>query len=504
MAMAGTSPGGTIIYGAGVAGLAAHALLTRRGTCDLVGFVDGSPRRQGTRLLGLPVAAPDTIGGPERIVIASQAWREIAGELLAAGVERRRISVYHHGSAEIAPLPPGPPAAPTILVVTDDCVSPGHGTGAVLLRHLAGYPADRLVHAYLRRKGDPFWPNSHALAVDGTGIAGSITPAALAGQLHRSGLAPDVVYANVFGEPGLEAIEALAAALGGRTPIVQHFHDLLWTDETAFDRVLIRVAPSIDAFWAITDGLGQRVASRIGRPVETMNTFKCDIAPSFKREHRGLDDRFQVVMLGNAHMPWVLHHVRQVWRRLAIEVPGLRPIRWFAYPTSALYVRDAGVDVEPEIEYYGYLNDRRLHEQLCRADLALVPFNVADDPEYHYAEYSVPSRITEFLNAGVPIFAAAGRHTETWRFLTGHGVGCCATIGDEASFGRALLGLMRDTPRRMALGRRGRAFAEAHCDVRAYRRTLRDALVRVSGWAPPSIPSIHDGPLRADEELHHA
>ncbi len=186
-------------------------------------------------------------------------------------------------------------------------------------------------------------------------------------------------------------------------------------------------------------------------------------------------------MLGNSHMPWVMHHVRNVWKIVQQEVAGIGPIQWFAYPTSALYVRDAGVEFEPEIEYYGFLNDRRLHEHLCAADLALVPFNIADLPEYHYAAHSVPSRITEFMNAGLPILAAAGTGTETYRFLTSRGVGACATIADEVRFAETLVRLMRDTTERRSLGRHGRAFAESHCDVREHQAMLKDSFVRVSG-----------------------
>jgi hypothetical protein len=220
-------------------------------------------------------------------------------------------------------------------------------------------------------------------------------------------------------------------------PVIQHFHDWLYADLRAFERSLVAIAPQITEFWAITDALGLRISQMTGRAVRTMNTFKCDIAESYKREHRDLDPRFRVVMLGNSHMPWVLHHVRNVWRRIREQVPGLAPIQWYGYPTSVLYVREAGVEFEPEIEYYGYLNARVLHEHLCAADLALVPFNIADAPEYHYAEYSVPSRITEFLNAGLPIVAAAGTGTETSRFLTGHDIGVCAATTSCAARRRA-------------------------------------------------------------------
>jgi hypothetical protein len=478
----GASATRTVIYGAGSAGRAAQACLSRDATRAVVAFADGDARKIDTTLGSLRIVGPDALSGNwfDEVVVASQAWREITTMLVRQGVPEHRVSVYQWGEDRIAPVERPVTTAPSVLVLTDDCVSPGHGIGAVLLRHLANYPASRLAHVYLRRKGDPFWPTSYLLQMDGRGDAGSLRATEIVARLAASGHVPDVIYANVFGEPGLEALEALGEAFGGAVPIIQHFHDWLYTDPQSFERVLARVAPRITEFWAITDSLGRHIGRLVDRPVETVNTFKCEIAPVFKREHRELDERFRVVMLGNSHMPWVMHHVRNVWRAVRQEVPGLAPIQWFAYPTSVLYVKEAGVEFGPEVEYYGYLNDRVLHEHLCAADLALVPFNIADEPEYHYAAHSVPSRMTEFLNAGLPIVAAAGRQTETYRFITERGIGECGTIADEAGFAGMLLAVMRDTSRRLALSRRGRAFAEAHCDVRSHQEMLIGAFRRVS------------------------
>jgi hypothetical protein len=479
-------PRRTVIYGAGAAGRAALSSFAQQRERTVVAFADGDAHKQGTSIDGVRVVAIE--GLPKEwyddVVVASQSWREITGTLARLGLDRDRILVYRPGDDRVVPAFDTADAServPAVLVLTDDCVSPGHGTGAVLMRHLEGYPSSRLSHVYLRRKGDPFWPNSHALSVNGRGDTGSVSASDIAAQLAASGQMPDVIYANVFGEPGLEALGVLLEAFGP-VPVIQHFHDWLYADLRAFERALCAVAPSVTEFWAITDALGSRIAQMTGRDVRTMNTFKCEIAPAFKKEHRELDERFRVVMLGNSHMPWVLHHVRSVWRSVQQEIPGLSPIQWYGYPTSALYVRDAGVEFEPEIEYYGYLNSRVLHEHLCAADLALVPFNIADEPEYHYAAYSVPSRITEFLNAGLPIIAAAGQGTETCRFLTSHGIGVCATIADENRFKDALLGLMRSASERLALSHRAREHAERHCDVRTYRQTLASAFARVARW----------------------
>ena len=475
----------TVIYGAGAAGRSALASLSLDQTRSVIAFADGDARKQGTSIEGVRVIAIEGLPKDwfDEVVIASHAWREITTSLAHLGIEREQISLYRPGDGRLVPAfgSGGPATVPSVLVLTDDCVSPSHGTGAVLMRHFADYPTDCLTHAYLRRKGDPFWANSYALTVGGQGESGSVSATTLAAQLRAQGHAPDLIYSNVFGESGLEALAALLEAFGP-IPVIQHFQDWLYADLRTFERQLVAVAPSVTEFWALTDALGSKIGAMAGRPVRTMNPFKCEITDSYKREHRDLDHRFRVVMSGNSHMPWVLHHVSNVWRRIREEVPGLGPIQWYAYPTSALYVREAGVQFEPEIEYYGYLSPRALHEHLCAADLALVPFNIADTPEYHYAEYSVPSRITEFVNAGLPIVAAAGAGTETYRFLTTHDIGVCDTIADEERFTATLLDLMRNTPARLALSRRGRAFAEQHCDVRAYRESLIAAFTRVARW----------------------
>ena len=490
-ARAGDTRRRTVIYGAGAAGRAALARLRRDDDRVVIAFADGDVRKQGASIEGVHVVALDGLPRSwfDEVVIASQAWRDIAVSLVQMGLDRACLSLYQPGDDRVVPAfeTPASTGVPSVLVLTDDCVSPGHGTGAVLMRHLARHPAHRLTHVYLRRKGDPFWPNSIAIAQGGRGEAGSLPAAEIAARLRANGQLPDLIYANVFGEPGLEALGELLDALGP-LPVIQHFHDWLYADLDAFERTLTTVAPRVSELWAITDALGHRIGAIAGRDVRTMNTFKCEISHAYKRDHRGLDERFRVVMLGNSHMPWVLHHVRHVWRSIRAQVPGLGPIQWYGYPTSALYVREAGVEIEPEIEYYGYLNARVLHEHLCAADLALVPFNIAEEPEYHYAEYSVPSRLTEFLNAGLPIVAAAGRGTETSRFLTNHGIGVCGAIADEERFADLLIGVMRDTAGRLALSTRARAFAERHCDVREYQRTLQAAFARVAGWQNPARP----------------
>jgi hypothetical protein len=470
-----------IVFGAGEAGRRALNCLHREPAWEVVAFADNSTQRQGSIVEGLPVVAPATLrtSNVDRIVIASQAFAQILPQLRALGIATSRIDIYRFADDAIVPVEAEATVWPRVLVLTDDCIAPSHGTGAVLLRHFADYPREQLLHAYLRLKGDPFLPHSYKVApaseiaeTKGTGLEKpALSASQLLTELQASHGPIDLVYSNFFGETGLTFLSELLKELPSSVPVIHHVHDLLTESDERFDSLLRTVAPRVSEFWAIGPGLADRVRHATGRDVVLMNTFSCPITPSFKRDHRDVSSEFTAVMLGNSHMPWVLDKLRAAWAEVRRQ-HGVGPIRWFAYPTSVLYVERAGVRIDPDIEYYGYLSDRVLHEYLCSADLAIVPFNIADVPEYGYARYSIPSRLTEFLNAGLPVFAAAGRHTEARRFIAHHGIGRSSTLAETDQFTRDLLSIVRDTAARRFLGRASRNYAIEHCDVTRYRERL--------------------------------
>lgn len=365
-------------------------------------------------------------------------------------------------------------AFPTILLLTDDCISPGHGTGAALLRHFAGYPQERLVHAYLQVKGEAFLVRSRQVREVGRAPGADGLPSAEEhiAALRAEGTRVDLIYACVFGEPGLALLEAYARCCGAGVPVVQHFQDLLYAKRADFEAAVLRVAPVVDEFWALEEAIRADIAGITGREVAVMNVFRCDVLPQHKTIHRELGPDFDAVIMGNSHMPWALDKLARAWGRVREAVPDLGPVRWLAHPSSVMYVRKAGVTFEPHVDYCGFLVGRHLHERLCAADAALVPFNIEDMPEYHYARYSIPSRLTELLHAGLPVFAAAGRGTATCDYITRNRVGVCATLADGDEFVRRLQAFLRKRSLREELGRRARAFAERHCDVNAYRATL--------------------------------
>lgn len=491
-----------VIFGAGDAGRRALALVQRDPSMRAVAFADNAPGRQGAEFEGLPIVAPAAITSMPagRVVVASMAWRAIVRQLHGLGVPANRVDVYSVEADTIGPpFPPG--YCPTVLVLTDECISPSHGTGAVLLRHFATYPRERLMHGYLAVKGDSFLPHSFKVA-PAAEIAGAaatsrggntaLSARELVAKLEAVHGPIEIVYSNFLGETGLTFLSELIDVLGPAVPVIHHVHDLIVKDDACYEALLASIAPRVSEFWAIGPGLADRVAQATKREVALMNTFSCRISPAFKQHYGDVDATFTAVMLGNSHLFHVLEGVRDAWAEVRRR-HGVGPIRWFAYPTSVLNVEGAGVRIDPHIEYYGFLSDRILHEHLLAADLAIVPFNVTEDPEHDYARYSIPSRLTEFMNAGLPVFAAAGRNTEARRFIEHHGIGRCSTLADTRQFTRDLLDVVGSTATRRTLGTAARGYAERHCDVERYRARLLCRIGALTGFNLDHLVSSDGG-----------
>jgi len=145
-----------VVFGAGEAGRRALACLRREPGWDVLGFADNAQRRHGTAFEGLPVLPPASlaVNRVDRIVVASADAPEIVPQLHALGIATACIDLYHVEDDEIHPTYPEAAAWPRILVLSDECISACDDAGAAPLRHFAGYPRRRLLHAYLRSGAD--------------------------------------------------------------------------------------------------------------------------------------------------------------------------------------------------------------------------------------------------------------------------------------------------------------------------------------------------------------
>lgn len=472
-----------LIFGAGSAGkLALDALASDR-MLEVAGFCDNDTSKHGTPLFGQTVFAPDALASLDfdLVVIASRYFQAIIPQLLQLGVHLDRISVFipEEGLRPAIDFTRqgdidgecGNVASqfPVILIVTEDVIELSHGTGSALLRLFQYYPKANLINVFLYDRGNAVLPRSYR--VDAT-----MTSLSVASRLQSRGIKVDLIYGCCYGVEGLKILIELARVLPD-TPVIQHFQDLIRFDEGTFPDVLAAASPLVDDFWAIESGLAAEIGKHVGRNVKVMNPVKGDLPLTFKKSHREYPPDFRAVVLGNSHVPHVMGLLADVWRSLRNTTPKLPAIQWMAHPDSVARVRQAGIDFEPEVQYVGKLLDPdTLHQRLCEADLALVPFEGSKkaNHEISYASYSIPSRLFEIMSAGLPSLITASDDTAVHRLMNESKAGWTAPCDDMEKFKDILVGIMGDTNCRATAGMNARNFAEQNFDVNLYRQQFFD------------------------------
>src|ERR1035441_1619627 len=303
---------------------------------------------------------------------------------------------------------------PRVLVTTNTCISPSHGTGAVLLKHFNQYPPDRLLNVYLDERGLPSWPASVRAYQVGSRRWSAAWCQGLGGRAGRKflrvfgashnqmrvpsfedvrsrlqilGFQPDVIYANGYSLHDLALLRQLIAAYGPTVPVIQHFHDYQRDAGGLFYSLLDELSPHLTEVWTLTESMAADVRSRLGRAVEVVSTFRSDVPPDFKRTHQELNRNFQVVLLGNVWRPEVLQDLRRAWG-ICQSQHKLPVIRWIGHPKQIELLRKAQIQIEPEICYTGF--EERLHEVLVKADMAILPLNRGNTPADDYERFSLP------------------------------------------------------------------------------------------------------------------
>lgn len=398
------------------------------------------------------------------------------------------------------------PKLPNIIVLTDVCISTAHGTGTTLLRHFAGYPAEKLLNIYWLTTGEPGFQNNVPVPIKVEQIRTESIPARLWRRIikyiplsnhpsvqvsppsrlditmppirpliEQQGFKPDIIYANCFGLHGLTVLAQLIQEYEGKLPVIQHFHDYQrYTEQQQLEDLLRTLSPHLHDVWALTPALAEEMTRVISREVKIVNTFRGDVPAQYKNQHYEFSQEFRAVIMGNIWLPALAHDLCEAWQWIGEALGGIQPIQWFCHPESIAYVPKYGNgrEVGPEIQYGGFFQGEALQEKLRQADISIIPFNREETPENDYARFSLPSRITETASAGLPMFVAAGSKTGTARYVTQHGIGVCAAPSNKEHFREALITFIKDQQLRAECGRRARTLAEQEFDIKKYRSWL--------------------------------
>jgi glycosyltransferase involved in cell wall biosynthesis len=201
-----------------------------------------------------------------------------------------------------------------------------------------------------------------------------------------------------------------------------------------------------------------------------------------KQDYRQSEDGFRVLYLGALAENNQVHSLRDV----ALVVASLA---------------EQGTDISLTIHtggaymghYHQYLDGltavshggRVAREDLCTtlaaADLLVVPVNF-DEESLAMVQYSMPTKVPEYMASGAPVLVYAPPHVPAAAYATRAGWGRVVAERDLDQLKGALAELMASETLRARLGRRGRELAVHHHDAKVvrqdFRRRLRAARAR--------------------------
>ena len=373
------------------------------------------------------------------------------------------------------------------------------------MRHFSAYPNEKLANAYLFQRGTPGWNRCWRFYSDNARhrhgkflVRGAIraynftvwhlgvkqlyfhpTLAFRQENEQIKAFEPELIYSVANAESSLALVNGICQSVPTSVPLIQYFMDFEQRVGLRCTRYLRAVVRRADEIWALTDAMVETIspfAERHNKRVRIQPGFHINLPKMNRAEIRTANDpRFRCVIIGNFWLLDVVPYLRRVWNRLQRAIPNLSAIQWYCPSRGSKLVHRLGT-LEPEIVAMKFIESRELERVLMDSDLAIVPFNLKDNPENSYAKYSLPSRLTELAACGVPMFCIAGSATPLARFVVSNDIGVVASGEDENSLIEKLKALIEAPKLRYELSSRARAFAECHFDLDVFQHDLYERL----------------------------
>lgn len=127
------------------------------------------------------------------------------------------------------------------------------------------------------------------------------------------------------------------------------------------------------------------------------------------------------------------------------------------------------------VSHGGTIARENLCACLAAADLLVVPVNF-DAHSLAMAQYSMPTKVPEYMASGTPVLVYAAAHVPPAQYAAREGWGYVVAERDAASLRQAIERLMSLEELRARLGKRGRELAIRNHDARVVRERFRELM----------------------------
>ncbi len=380
-------------------------------------------------------------------------------------------------------------AYPKAIVFTEENINSSQGTGIALLRHFKHYPQENLLNIFRMNFKEGGIAFKNALHLSKSNPVRDILQ-----WLDAHSFRPNIMYSTFYSIEGFRLINKLMCVTHLKLPVIQHFFDYFEEDKSLIESEIRELSPFFSEVWALNPTIAGCISKVLGREIPTVKIFHYEISDNnYKHEHQEFGPEFKSVMLGNIWLAPLLDDIRKAWNWIGKSIGNISPIHWYCHPGRIKFLESRGFKIGNEIAYQGFVPEDELQVRLKNADMAIIPFNREKFPENNYARYSIPSRITEIANAGLPMFFAAGPNTDVWDFVENTGIGICSPPVDEIIFRESLLAFIKDRDLREKCGVCARKLAEREFDINKYRDFLYGKLMEIAKNPKPDKENITHG-----------
>jgi len=131
------------------------------------------------------------------------------------------------------------------------------------------------------------------------------------------------------------------------------------------------------------------------------------------------------------------------------------------------------------VSHGGAVTRDKLCATLAAADLLVIPVNF-DSRSLAMIQYSMPTKVPEYMASGAPVLVYAPGHVPAAVYAREGKWGYVVSEQNQARLEAALLELMESQTLREALGQRGRELAERNHDARIVREQFRAVIRRAA------------------------
>ena len=366
---------------------------------------------------------------------------------------------------------------PRILILSDSCISPAHGTGAAVIRIFEEYPVQKLFNVFTNKRGTPRFSSIQAF---GTPVSGGYTPE-IAERVRSFN--PEIIYSVGCGYKLLRLVDELVGDNGLDIPFVQHFVDLIpgapWAD---YEPLLKKNSPKMTQIWSLTQYASDKISHLLERNVRVYPFFATNRLSQTVLEGEKMESgRHRVVLVGNAWNTSVFAALVDAWNKLLQAGAPVFPIEWYVHSEGVQRVRNARIAFEPSVAWKGCLEHEEIHDAIKSASAGIIPFNTGRDPfaagtwEYDYVQGSLPSRLVDYCTSGLPVILAGTLDTETGKYIRQHEIGVVSDPVGKESFRLSVEALLSNDTARLEMRGRSRRLAESEFEQKDYFTRLMNA-----------------------------